>query len=59
MKFKVTQGSEQGTALAFNQAERWIDGMSEVDLVYSLMFDRWQGVEKLTLKVLDFQSTKS
>ena len=55
LKLQVTQGNEQGTALAFNQAERWIDGTSETDLVYTLMFDRWQGVEKLTLKVLDFQ----
>ena len=58
VKLKVIQGNEQGTALAFNQAERWVDGTSEVDLVYSLMFDRWQGVEKLTLKVLDFQTAE-
>ena len=55
VKLKVAQGNEQGTALAFNQAERWVDGTSEVDLVYSLIFDRWQGEERLTLKVLDFQ----
>ena len=54
VKLQVSQGNEQGTALAFNQAERWVDGTSQADLVYTLMFDRWQGVEKLTLKVLDF-----
>jgi single-stranded-DNA-specific exonuclease len=59
VKFKVTQGNEQETALAFNQADRWLDGTSEVDLVYSLMFDRWQGTERLTLKVLDFQPAES
>ena len=56
VKLTVTQGNEQGTALAFNQAERWVDGTSEVDLVYSLMFDRWQGTERLTLEVLDFST---
>ena len=55
VRLKVTQGDERWTALAFNQAERWVEGTSEVDLVYSLMHDRWQGVERLTLKVLDFQ----
>ena len=59
VKLNVTQGNEQGTALAFNQAERWVDGTSEVDLVYSLMVDRWQGTERLTLKVLDFQPAES
>ena len=56
VKINVAQGDERSTALAFNQAERWIDGTSEVDLVYSLMFDRWQGTERLNLKVLDFSS---
>ena len=56
---KVTQGNERWTALAFNQAERWVEGTSEVDLVYSLIHDRWQGVERQTLKVLDFQPSDS
>ena len=55
VNLKVTQGNERWTALAFNQAERWVDGTPEVDLVYSLMSDHWRGVERLTLKVLDFQ----
>ena len=59
VKLKVAQGNEQGTALAFNQAERWVDNTSEVDLVYSLIFDRWQGTERLTLKVLDFHPAES
>ena len=59
VKLDVTQGRGQATALAFNQAEQWADGASEVDLVYSLMVDRWQGVERLTLKVLDFRPAES
>jgi single-stranded-DNA-specific exonuclease len=59
VKLKVAQGNEQGVALAFNEAQRWVDGTSEVDLVYSLILDRWQGVERLTLKVLDFRPTES
>ena len=59
VKLNVTQGDDQATALAFNQADRWVDGTPEVDLVYSLMFDRWQGTERLTLKVMDFQPPES
>ncbi len=59
VNLKVTQGNEAWTALAFNQAERWVDGTSEVDLVYSLMSDRWRGTERLTLKVLDFQQAEN
>ena len=54
MNLKVAQGNNQWTAMAFNQAEQWVAGASEVDLVYSLSRDHWQGVERLTLRVLDF-----
>ena len=55
LRLKVVGGQQQWTALAFNQAERWVDGTATVDLVYSVSKDHWQGEEQLTLKVLDFR----
>ena len=59
MRLKVMDGHQQWTALAFNQAERWVDGTAKVDLVYSVSKDHWQGQEQSTLRVLDFQPTGS
>lgn len=59
VRLKVAQGGSQCTALAFNQADRWDSGASEVDLVYTLLFDRWHGVERLTLKLLDFRPAQA
>lgn len=59
LNLRLGQGDHQWTALAFNQAERWIDGTRAVDFVYSMMKDHWQGVERLNLKVLDFQPSSS
>lgn len=55
LRLQVAQGGEQWTALAFNQAGRWGDGAAMVDLVYSLSKDHWHGVERLTLRVVDFR----
>ena len=55
LRLKVVGGQQRWTALAFNQAERWVDGSAMVDLVYSVSKDHWQGEEQLTLKVLDFR----
>ena len=55
VRLKVAQGNSKCTALAFNQADKWKGSVPEVDLVYTLMFDRWQGGERTTLKLLDFR----
>lgn len=55
VRLRVRQSSHQGTALAFNQADRWIDGTSRVDLVCTISTDFWNGAETITLKVLDFR----
>ena len=55
LNLRLGQGDHQWTALAFNQEARWIDGTQDVDFVYTLIKDHWQGVERLNLKVLDFQ----
>ena len=59
VRLKVAQGNSQCTALAFNQSDKWKGGVPEVDLVYTLMFDRWQGVERTTLKLLDFRTAQA
>ena len=59
VRLKVAQRNAQCTALAFNQADKWKGGVPEVDLVYTLMYDRWQGVERTTLKLLDFRPAQA
>ena len=59
LRLRLTQGNQQWTALAFNQAERWIDDTSQVDLAYSINKDRWRGEERTTLRVLDFRPTSA
>lgn len=55
LNLRLGQGDYQWTALAFNQAERWINGTPAIDFAYSLIKDNWQGVERLNLKVLDYR----
>lgn len=57
LNLRLGQGDHQWTALAFNQAERWKEGTPALDLAYTLIKDYWQGVERLNLKVLDFQAS--
>ncbi len=59
LNLRLGQGDHQWTALAFNQAERWIDGTPAVDLAYMVIKDNWRGVERTNLKVLDFQVSTS
>ena len=54
IRLSVTDEHQKWTALAFNQSDRWVDGTSAVDLVYSVSRDHWRGEEQLTLRVLDF-----
>jgi single-stranded-DNA-specific exonuclease len=55
LRLRVRQGGQAWTALAFNQADRWHEGTSHIDVVYSISTDRWQGVERSTLKIADFR----
>ncbi|PKB66709.1 MAG: single-stranded-DNA-specific exonuclease RecJ [SAR202 cluster bacterium Io17-Chloro-G4] len=57
LNIRLGQGDHQWTALAFNQADRWIDGTQAIDFVYTLIKDYWQGVERLNLKVLDYRAS--
>ena len=59
LRLNVTQGNGRWTAMAFNQGGRWLEGTSAVDLAYSLSRDHWQGVERSTLKVLDFRPVEA
>ena len=58
LNLRLGQGNHQWTALAFNQSEKWVEGTSRIDFVYTLNRDRWRGVEQLNLKVLDFRPTR-
>ena len=55
LQLKLAQGDQRWTAMAFRQAGRWQDGTPAVDLAYSVSRDQWQGVERTTLIILDFQ----
>ena len=52
----VGRGSDEWTALMFSQAERWVEGISSVDLVYTLLTDYWNGERQVNLRVLDFRA---
>jgi single-stranded-DNA-specific exonuclease len=58
VRLRVRQGTHQRTALAFNQAERWAEGVSQVDLVCTISTDFWNGAETITLKALDFRPAR-
>ena len=51
-------GSGRWTALAFNQAEKWVGDTTRVDLVYSITADSWRGPKALALRVLDFRTAQ-
>ncbi len=55
VKLRVRQGREEWTALMFDQAEKWQDSISNIDLVYSLLTDYWNGERQVNLRVLDFR----
>ena len=49
------KGGGKWTALAFNQAEKWVDDFTRVDLVYSITDDSWRGRKAHALRLLDFR----
>ena len=51
-------GSGRWTALAFNQADKWVDGATRLDLVYTITADSWRGPKALALRVLDFRPSR-
>lgn len=61
LRLRVREGNREWTALAFNQAQRWVaqyggvEKYSYIDMVYTVNTDHWQGVETVTLKTLDFR----
>ena len=55
VKLRVRQGNRECTALAFNQGKLWSGSPTRLDLVYSISTDNWNGVERMTLKVLDYR----
>ena len=57
LKLRVSDGGSEWNALAFNQGEDasgWISEGDQVDLVYTVISDRFQGPGALALRVVDF-----
>ncbi len=59
LKLQVKGGGQQYPALAFNRAEEWDEGVSTIDLAYSISVDYWRGVKRVNLLVADFRQTSS
>ena len=55
LRLGVGNGNGRWTALAFNQADQWVDDTTRLDLVYSITADSWRGPEAQALRVLDFR----
>jgi len=59
LRLRVRQGNVAWTAVAFNQADKWSDGMEAVDIVYTLSSDYWRGEKRVNLKLLDFRPAEN
>ena len=55
LRLAVGNGNRRWTALAFNQADQWVDDTRRLDLVYSITTDSWRGPDARALRVLDFR----
>ena len=55
VKFRARQGKSEWTVLAFNQANKWSYTATDIDLVYTVMADFWNGERRLNLRALDFR----
>jgi hypothetical protein len=52
-------GGGRWTALAFNQADKWVENTKRLDLVYSITDDSWRGRGAHALRVLDFRPAQN
>ena len=55
LRLLVGNGNGRWTALAFNQADKWVGNTTRLDLVYSITADSWRGPNAHALRVLDFR----
>ena len=54
LRLRVRQGNSEWKALAFNQADKWVQGTQLLDLVYTINKDYWRGEESHVLHLADF-----
>jgi single-stranded-DNA-specific exonuclease len=54
LRLRVRQGNSEWTALAFNHAEKWVEGTPYLDLIFTITRDSWRGVMRHNLRLLDF-----
>lgn len=57
LRLQVRQGNSEWTALAFNLGEKWVQGTTLLDLVYTLSKDSWRGEERHVLQVADLRAS--
>jgi len=54
LRLKVRQGGKTWDAVGFKFGNYLAEVAPTIDIVYNLEIDRWQGMEKLRLNILDF-----
>lgn len=59
LRIKLKQGNSIWDGVAFKLGSFRNDVATPLDIVYNLAIDRWQGVEKLRLNILDFKQSFS
>ena len=57
LRLRVRQENSEWTALAFNLGEKWVQGTTLLDLVYTLSKDSWRGEERHVLHLADFRTS--
>ncbi len=55
LRITLRQGKTAWSAVAFRTGDRAAEVCSPLDIVFNLEIDRWNGVERLRLNVLDFE----
>jgi single-stranded-DNA-specific exonuclease len=58
LRLKIKQGSNIWDAVAFGMGNRMPEKKAIIDIVYNLELNKWGGVEKLRLNILDLSAGK-
>lgn len=58
LRLRVENNGAQFTALAFNQADKWMPSTQYVDLAFTVTNDSYRGNGAIALRLLDFRPSK-
>ncbi len=58
LRLKLKQGNTVWDCVGFRQGAYFEELTPQIDIVYNLEIDRWQGKENLRLNILDFEAVK-